>query len=599
MKSSSLESIRTGRALVVALVGATVLSLACTGQIGDPQNSLCTNCSPETGGPGAGGGQSGPGGTSNAGGTQVGGANGGGTSSGGTNSGGAAPLGVAPSTRLPRLSHTQWENTVKDLLRLDAVPGLSTGFPPDPTTQFDTNVEQKGVSNLHWAAYQTAAEEVAQQVAQDPQKLAKILPPGLPGGGIERARAFVQGFGRRAFRRPLTEAEIGGYAALFEKGVELVGGDPLAAGVQLALHAFLQSPAFLYRVEASTKASGDRVWLGGFEVASRLSYALWNSMPSDELLDAAEAGELADAAGVEKWARALLKDGRATAVLTSFHNQLFETAGYGKVTKSSSLFPEFTKDLEPLLKQEARLFFEEVVAKQQGGLREVLTSPVTFVNDKLAPFYGLPAGVGPEFKKVELDPKQRAGVMTQVGFLSKNGGLVQSDPIHRGVTINLKILCEKLTAPNMIPPLPEQKPGQTNRERVAAHTEGCGKGCHDTKINPIGFAFEHFDTVGAWRSTDNGQPVDAKASMKIDGEVKSFDGAPGLMNVLASSAQVHRCYSRNWMEYALGRQPGEVERGWVEQLAESSRSGAAATEILVKLAVSDVFRARPVEGGAP
>jgi hypothetical protein len=150
----------------------------------------------------------------------------------------------------------------------------------------------------------------------------------------------------------------------------------------------------------------------------------------------------------------------------------------------------------------------------------------------------------------------------------------------------------------MIPPLPEQKPNQTNRQLVEAHTNTCGKGCHDTRINPIGFAFENFDTVGSWRDTDNGQPVDAKSTMVIDGKSHTFNGAPELMQVLASSPQVHRCYTQGWMEYALGRAPAAVEQGWVEQLAEASNGGASATELLVKLVVSDVFRARPA-GGTP
>ena len=508
--------------------------------------------------------------------------------------------GVAWSTRFPRLTHAQWENAVRDVLRLDAPAGLSSSFPPDEGGRFDTGVAAAKVSSTLWSEYQNAAEALAKNIARSPERLAKILPADLPEAAAERGRAFVRAFGRRAFRRPLAEEDVAAYAGLYDLGAELVGGDATAAGVELALRAMLQAPEFLYRVETSTAADGDKIWLGGYEVASRLSFALWNTTPSDELLDAAERGELATAEGVEAWARKLLDDARAAAVLVSFHAQMFHTDNFGGAAKDAAAYPTFTADLDPLLREEARLFFAEVVARAGGGLRDVLTSPSAFVNEKTAEFYGVAGEFGAGFTKVELDPAKRAGILTQVGFLSKHGSLRQSDPIHRGVSVVHDPFCETLAAPNMVPPLPVIKPGETNRERVENHTKACGGTCHNDRINPVGFAFEHFDTVGAWRDVDNGKPVDAASTYELDGASVTFAGAAELMGRLSESPQVHDCYAAGWAEYALGRAPTTWEAETVAALTEASRGGASAKELLLKMTVTDAFRARPAtEGTSP
>jgi hypothetical protein len=556
---------------------AALLALGCTGEISKP-------------------GQHAAGGGSGA--IGVAGGNGvsGGSGQGGSAGGPLDPNGVGWTSRVPRLTHSQWENTTRDLLRLADVSGISASFSPDPTTRFDTSIEERKVSPGLWQDYQRAAESLAKQVARDPAALARILPAGLPAADPARARAFVTSFGGRAFRRPLTMAEIDVHTTLFTEGVALLGGDALAAGAQMVIAAMLQSPAFIYRIESSIDPSGDRIWLGSYEVASRLSYTLWNTMPPDELLAAAASNALATASGVATWTKTLLDDPRAQPTLTRFHEQVFQVSGFGSGSKDPVRFPTFTSDLEPLLKQEAHLYIEDVIVKNGGGIPELLTTPAAFVSDRTAPFYGLPAGMGSTPRRVDLDPTRRAGLLTQVGFLSKHGGLVQSDPIHRGVIINFNVLCIELQPPpNLVPPLPAEVPGQTNRQRVDAHTRGCGAGCHDRFINPLGFAFEHFDTTGAWRDTDGGSPVDAKASYTLDGKSVTFDGAPELARLLAASTQVHECYARNWLGYALGREVSAAEEGAVKQLAGASHAGSGAKDLLARIAVMDLFRARSVK----
>jgi hypothetical protein len=546
------------------------LGAGCTGKIGDV-------------------GQNGPHGSGSGTGT-------GGPATGSGGSGPGVPDSIGWSTRFPRLSHPQWESTVQDLFRLAAPSGLSKAFSPDPTTRFDTNVEQRKVSSNLWLDYQTAAEAMAKQIVSDPAKLAKILPPNPPADVVERGRAFLTDFGTRAFRRPLTQAELDAYLAVFQKGAQLIGGDPFTSGMELLIRAILQSPQFIYRIEGSTQVTDGKIPLSGYEVASRLSYALWNTMPSDPLFAAAASGELDVPAGVEKWARTMLDDPRAAQTILGFHEQLFHVSSYGTVAKDPAKFPTFTPDLEPLLQQEAHLFFDDVANQRGGGIAELLTRPVTFVNDRTAPFYGLAATYGPTMTRVDLDGAKRAGILTQIGFLSKNGGLTQSDPIHRGVLINFNLLCIELNPPpNGVPPLPAQQPGQTNRQRIEAHTNTCGKGCHDVVINPIGFAFEHYDAIGAWRDQDNGQPIDAKATYLLDGQPVTYDGALELSALLAKSPTVHQCYASNWLEYALGRAPVAGEANAVKTVADASALGASATELLAKITALDAFRARPPE----
>jgi hypothetical protein len=245
------------------------------------------------------------------------------------------------------------------------------------------------------------------------------------------------------------------------------------------------------------------------------------------------------------------------------------------------------------------MFFDDVT-KNSGGIRDVLTKPFTFVNNRTAGFYGLNNGsFTPAMQRVDLDPQRRAGILTQLGFLAKNGGLVQSDPIHRGVLINLNVLCEKIVAPPNLPPLPELQPSQTNRQRVHNHTNTCGAGCHDTRINPIGFAFENYDAIGAWRNTDNGQPVDASATYRLDGQTLTYSNGIELARKLAESRRVHDCYATNWLEYALGRKPITAEAESIKIISNASLGGAGAKALLARIATLDTFRARPVEVAAP
>jgi hypothetical protein len=530
------------------------------------------------------------------------GAGGSGATGGAGGAGGSVlPNSVGWSTRYPRLTHAQWENTTRDLLRLDQPSGLSANFAPDPVTRFDTSSRDRKVSAALFGDYQEVAEQLAATVTHDAAKLARILPAGLPAADPARAEAFVTAFGKRAFRRPLTAAETAGYTKLFQQGLTLLGGDALVSGAEMVVRTMLQSPHFLYRIESSTQAQGDVIWLSSYEIATRLSYTLWNTMPSDELLVAAEARDLDNPDGVTKWATRMATHTLADGTIRTFHEQLLKVASFGSVAKDPKRFPNFTPALAPVLQNESRLFLDQLLVKQGSGIAEVLTAGFTFVNDQTAPFYGLTPKYGTTMTRVDLNPAQRAGILTQVGFLATNGTLTQSDPIHRGVSVNFNLLCNEVKPPpDMVPPLPAEMSGQSNRQRIDEHTKSCGAGCHNTIINPVGFAFEHYDAVGAWRDTDNALPVDAKATFLIDGKMVSYDGAVELAKLIAQSRQFYDCYAKNWMEYALGRAPVDVEAASVDRLATTSKAGMPTRELLVGMTGLVPFRARSAaEGGLP
>ncbi len=498
--------------------------------------------------------------------------------------------GIGWSSRYPRLSHAQWENTVRDLLRLPASSGLSATFSLDPDdSRFDTAGATLISSNL-WLDYQRAAETIAEDVTDDPALLSNLVP------GASDKSTFLLGFLPRALRRAPSADEIEAYGEVFDEGVASgVSVSDFASGVRLVVTAALQSPHFLYRPETSTETDGDKIWLSASEIANRLSFSLWNTMPSDELLSAAQNGELSDEASVLSWAEKMLNDERAVSTLISFHQQFFHTKDYGTIAKNQTLFPGFTTELAPTLREEARLFFHEVVVQNDGGIAQLMTSPVSFVNAQTAPYYDLGGTFGDQLTRVTLDPDRRSGILTQLGFLSRLASQTQSDPILRGVHISLDFLCSDLPAPPAdIPPLPDFEENQTNRERVELSTsESPCNNCHETLINPLGFAFEHYDAVGAFRETDNGKPVDATSDYELDGEFVSYDGAVELTRLLAESPSLHRCYVKAWLEYLMGRPPVSEEDTALGELSEISRTQGAASTLLSSLVALDTFRARP------
>jgi hypothetical protein len=510
---------------------------------------------------------------------------------------------LAAGTAFPRLTHAQWENSVRDLLRMEALPNLSGSFEPDTRISFfDNNSRALRVSSDLWGDYQAAAESLAEAVTTDSAALARLLPTDLPTEATERVRAVVRDLGRRAYRRTFSDEEIDAHVALFGQGAtHFPDMDAFDGGVRVLIEALLQSPHFVYRVEVGQGQNGDAVQLGDFEIAARLSYMIWDTTPDDVLLDEAERGALHSAEQVAAQAARLLDDPRGQAMLERFHAQLFNWDLYGDMSKDPSVFPLYYSGVGDDMYEEARRFVEHVVLEAEGDLTALLTAPYTFVNADLAAIYGLGGPFDQSFSRASFDgteQPQRGGLLTQLGFLASHGGLTGS--IHRGVFINHRVLCTELPPPpDALPPIPaDDGMTMTSRERIEMHTGPgtCGASCHGTFINPVGFAFESFDGFGQYRTEEMGLPIDASAIFEFaDGPVE-FDGAAEFSNAIAARVQTHDCYTKHWVEYALGRDTAGSDLGLIQDLGDGSLDGLSIKDLIIELVQSEAFRVRNAEG---
>ena len=526
---------------------------------------------------------------------------GGGGGGGGSGDGGVdLPEGVvvaAPQSRIPRLTHDEWERTVQELLHLDGASGLESALRTDSLpgeAVFDNPGGMLSVDEVLWAGYQRAATTLAERVTADPALLARVAPGTMDEAGAE---AFIRAFGLRAHRRPLEDAEVAEYMALYRAAAGLYGTlGAFPSGIRLVLEAMLQSPFFLYRVELSATPAEDAIPLDDYEVASRLSYALWGSMPDEELFAAAAAGMLSERGGVEVQARRMLEDARAEERVVDFHRQLFDVNDFAGIAPSPTAFPGVSARLGEYAAAEHDLFVRELVFGQDATYGDLLTSTATFVNADLARIYGIPGAFGDELVPVMLNDAERRGVLTQIGFLASNSTRTSPDPIHRGVFIAERIACIPIAAPPANTPPPDPVPGLTNRETIAAHTEQPGSicaGCHAQIINPFGFAFESYDAIGAWRTEDSGFPVDTMSSPPVDGMPTPVSDATELAGALADSEWAHECYSRHWIEFALGRHIAPEDEALIAQLSQPSQRGELAVrELIVSLVTSPAFLTR-------
>jgi hypothetical protein len=504
----------------------------------------------------------------------------------------------APMPRVVRLTHDQWGRAVRDLLQLPDVPTQAAQLRADSRVAgfiFENDAPSMEVDEALWEGYRRAASEIVAGVVGDAARLARIAPPGN-GGDEARATEMITRLGRLAHRRTLTDAERDRYLALYRDGVRLGASATFAEGARQVLEALIQAPAFVYRVESSARVVDGAIVLDGPELATRLALTLWKTIPDAALLDRAERGELDTPEAVRATAVAMLADPRASDVAAAYHALLLDAR---KLAQISPLPDVFTPrgNLATAAAREQDLFVRWVF-DEGGSLATLLTSDVSFVNDDLARLYGLSGTFGPEHVRATLDARTRKGVFGHVGFLAANATTRDPDPIHRGVFLTERIVCNPLGAPPAnIPPLPPPM-GRTNRETVEDHTEQPGSscaGCHRTLINPFGFPFERFDVVGRLRDLDNGNPIDTRADAFIGGEMVTVNDANALVDALAASEAVHRCYAKHWVEFALGRKADTADAPLVERLTRASVRGTPVKELLLALVSSPSFRTRPID----
>ncbi len=496
------------------------------------------------------------------------------------------------------LTRVQYDNTVADLLGDASRPSELFDFPKEHLMLgFDNNAEAHRVTPLLVERYLQAAEHLAARAVET--RLAELA-PCVDQSEPECGRSFVRSFVARAFRRPPSADELGVFDGIFTRFYSSKG---YAEGVGAVIETVLQSPQFLYRVDAPTQVGQGlaSVPVTGYEMASRLSYLLWNSMPDEELLAAAAANELSTAEQVEARARSMLASPRARAMVADFNRQWLGLDRFDGFVRQSE--GAMSVDVTGDALRESLVRFMDEVYWQAGDLQALFSSPALYVNPALAALLGLDAPAD-DFVRVEA-PETRSGLLTQPGLMALLAHPDQTSPIQRGVFVRELLLCDLLPDP---PPSVDQSPppadpNATTRERVDQLTSGTTCiNCHQ-RINPIGFAFEAYDQYGRYRTEENGLPLDLSGEIAAldDPELAgAFDGATELGQRLATSARVRDCLALHWFRYAMGRAETELDRCSLDQLRTRFRSAEGdLEELLVALTQTDAFRFRAPAPEAP
>jgi len=428
-----------------------------------------------------------------------------------------------------------------------------------------------------------------------PFHLRVLATPPAPGERETAARRILSSLAPRAWRRPVTPAEVDRLlrvARLAERQ-----GESFERGLQLAIQAVLVSPHFLFRSEPDPPAGKAERLLNGYELASRLSYFLWSSMPDAQLTRLAASGALKDPKVLAAQARRMLKDPRAAALAENFAGQWLTLRNLETVSPDPRLFPGFTPAIRDAMRRETELFFTAVVREDRSVL-DFLNGRFTYVNEELARHYGIPGVRGGEFRKVALQGDQRAGILTHGSILTLTSNPTRTSPVKRGKWILEQILG---TPPPPPPPntgdLEDEKRALTGtfRQKLEQHRQNpsCAS-CHN-RMDPIGFAFENYDPVGAWRTREGDAPVDASGTLP-DG--RSFHTPAEFRAILLDrKAQFVRCLSEKLLTYALGRGVEARDRCHVEEIARrASKSGWRFSALVEAVVQSDPFRKKRLEG---
>lgn len=476
----------------------------------------------------------------------------------------------------------------------NSVLNLECGDAESPAAAFPSETRPKGygydnhaasaiVSSTHVEMYLRAAEALSERVLRDPSAVLPCDPDTI--GEEACLTALIEGFGRRAWRRPLTDAQV---ERLLTRAL---AEDSFDDGVALVVQALLTSPYFLYRSELGEGGAGGFYVLTDHEIAAALSYTLWGTTPDEALLDAADAGELRTAEQREAAARRLLADPRARAHLQDFAVMWLEIESNETASKASWVeddFPALREDMEA----EVRAFFEHVVFDGAGTVDSLLTSRTTFVDADLAELYGLTGVTGQSLQEVTLPDGQRGGVLGLGAVLSATSHSDSSSPILRGLFVRERLLCQPLgTPPADVPAIPEIDEDATTRERFEQHTSDpvCAS-CHQY-IDPVGFGFEAYDAVGRYREEEGGKPVDASGDM-VDVETMGagthapFFTLGELGGILAESDAAQTCFTRNVWRFTMGV---EEETGDLCAIEALTAQSADVQDLLIQLVTSPEF----------
>jgi hypothetical protein len=497
-----------------------------------------------------------------------------------------------PSPRLLRLlTRREYRNTVQTLLYVQQAD--VENLPLEPRVRgFDNNARASVVTSRHVDEYMTASEALVEKALREQKGQLLTCQPSA----ADCARSFVEKFGLRAFRRPLTSDEVGRYLTMFEADVSASFDE----GMKLSMQSMLVSPHFLYRTEVGEQQDDGTYRLTPYEVASALSYLYWGTMPDQALFDAASKGQLQTKLQLEAQARRLLSDGKAVEQLSAFSQQWLRSDNVLTAFKDKAIYPEFQDSLRKAMIEEQQRFVADVVLTREGSFGELFTADYVFANQELARFYGLDQG-GNDFAKLPVTPaSQRGGLLGLGAVLAAHAHSNESSPIKRGLFVRDRLLCQDLPPPpaNLDTTPPGLDPKLTTRARFAKHTaDPSCTSCHQY-IDGVGFGFEGFDGIGKLRTVENNLPVDVSGELRgleslNDKTSEAFMGVRELSAMLAASANAQSCLTLQYYRFARGYEETELDACSLDKLKQRfSDKDLTIKELLVNLALLDSFTLR-------
>jgi hypothetical protein len=581
------------------LVFSSVLVCGCNPNPSSTSIGSGGNSSHPNGGSGGGSGASGSGGKSSN--TATGGGAGTGSGTGGAGGAGGATTtvlacvpGVPPTSQIPRMKDAAYDAVISDLLGLTALSN-NGNQPPSSLLSPDSD---GAITDIGWNGYLSAAQEIAAEVMAGTNK-SKFISCD-PTKDTSCLTNTVKSFGRKAFRRPLTDAELTSFMRLNSL---TPAGKPLEVAESI-LYAFLASPSFIQLPELAQDKDGSNVKLNSYEVATRLSFLLWGTVPDDTLNSAAESGQLTTKDQISAQAQRMLKSDKAKAVVTNFLRYYagIETGSHwvNNSSHDSSKYPAFTDASYAPAMAEMDAFFQDVVLGG-GAFKDLFLGNNAFVSKDTAALYGLAASsYGTQLTKVALDANQRPGFLTRVGFLSTFSKYDVTSAILRGAFISGRVLGVNPGTPN--PkftglPIPAGD-YTTQRQAIEALTAGepCHS-CHGININPSGFVLEHYNSVGMWQDTDPlGGAIDGTADVRFSAtDTKTITKPVEMMAEIANLPEAKRHYAEQWVAFATGRVPNENDACTVDKLSSSmAKDNYPVLSVIADYTQADSFYRRTV-----
>jgi hypothetical protein len=497
--------------------------------------------------------------------------------------------------RLRRLSNREYNNVVRDLLWDTTQP--ASGFLDESYANgYDNGSALLAVQTDQALRYQLAAEQLAENAVRT--HLVDLLRGCDPdvSGEEQCVDRFLQSFVPRAFRRLPSSGEIGRLRAVYQSAAAIGG---FRTGIQTAIEAILQSPSFLYRRELGGDAAqpNARRLLNDYELASELSFLVAGTMPDDDLLATAGQGRLHAPSELRRHAERLFQTDSAKANLREFFHQWLATTLLQDLTKDPLVYPMFNQALARSMATELDLFFDDVLWRRSGSLRELFTSQRSFADAAISSVYGIEGST--EFGPVQLDG-HRKGVLTRPGYLAVHSATSHSAPVERGVFFRQALLCTQLPPPPpgvlqmaMMRPV---DPTQTTRERFSVHSDDsfC-QSCHRF-IDLVGFGFEEFDATGRFRTTENGKPVDSSGTLlgtqDIDGD---FNGASELAERLVTSRQFRDCAVTQMFRFVTGQAESSLDADTISSISNQFSVDRRMTDLLLLFIETPVFVERSAE----